>query len=137
PVSEELQKHYVKVVHDRLDKKYTFAEAMAHGYQAILCSTDFLFLSEPRPSRSGSQLTDKKDFRSTKLDDYAVANRLSYFLWSSMPDRELLKIAQSGALTKPENLRGQVERMLKDPKARRFTENFIGQWLDLRKINDT
>ncbi len=137
PVSEELQKHYVKVVHDRLDQKYTFVDAMAHGYKSILSSTHFLFLNEPRPSGSGALLTDKKDFRSTKLDDYAVANRLSYFLWSSMPDQQLLNVAQKGILTKPENLRAQVERMLKDPKAHRFTENFTGQWLDLRKINDT
>src|SRR5439155_18759171 len=133
PGSEELHKHYVKLVHDRLDAQYTFADAMIFGFKTILTSTDFLFLREP----GSPELTEKKDFRSTRLDDYALANRLAYFLWSSMPDQELLKIAQSGALTKPENLRGQVERMLKDPKARRFTENFIGQWLDLRKINDT
>jgi len=145
PVSEELQKHYVKVVHDRLDAKYSFAEAMAHGYKSILSSTHFLFLQEPRAALPGKadgvlgspQLNDKKDFRTTRLDDLAVANRLSYFLWSSMPDQELMNIAAKGALTKPENLRAQVERMLKDPKAHRFTENFTGQWLDLRKINDT
>ena len=133
PVSEELQKHYVKMVHDRLDDKYSFVDAMVFGYKTILTSTDFLFLREP----GSPQLTDKKDFRSTRLDDYALANRLSYFLWSSMPDQELLNAAKTGELTKPENLRTQTERLLKDPKAHRFTENFTGQWLDLRKINDT
>ncbi len=133
PVSAELQKHYVKLVHDRLDQKYSFVEAMVHGYKSILSSTHFLFLQEP----GSAQLTEKGDFSSTRLDDYAVANRLAYFLWSSLPDRELLDAAQRKELTKPESLRAQVERLLKDPRTQRFTENFTGQWLDLRKINDT
>jgi mono/diheme cytochrome c family protein len=133
PVGEELHRHYVKVVHDRLDRKYTFAEAMLHGYKAILSSTHFLFFQEPGPP----SLDAAKDFRSTRLDDFAVANRLAYFLWSSMPDRELLNAAEAGRLTDPTNLHAQVERMLNDTKAHRFTENFAGQWLDLRKINDT
>ncbi len=145
PVSEDLQKHYVKLVHDRLDQKYTFADAMGHAYKAILSSTHFLFFAEPRPAlpspKGGDDvvplLTEKKDFRSTRLDDHAIANRLSYFLWSSLPDRELLNAAEKKELTKPEGLRAQVERMLKDPKASRFTDNFTGQWLDLRKFNDT
>lgn len=137
PVGEETKKHYVKVVHDRLDQKYTFAEAMIHGYKAILSSTHFLFLKEPHASPSGATLNAQKDFQSTRLDDHAVANRLSYFLWSSMPDRELLAAAEKKELTKPAGLRAQVERMLKDAKAHRFTFNFTGQWLDLRKINDT
>jgi len=133
PVSEELKKHYVKLVHDRLDDKYSFLDAMVFGYKAILTSADFLFLLEPGTPK----LTAKKDFQSTRLDDFAVANRLSYFLWSSMPDEELLSAAAKGGLTKPHAIRAQVERMLNDPKARRFTENFAGQWLDLRKLNDT
>jgi hypothetical protein len=132
PVSEELCKHYIKLVHDRLDDKYTFVDAMVYGYTAILSSTHFLFLQEP-----GTGLTAKKDFHSTRLDDNAVANRLSYFLWSSLPDRELLRVAEKKELTKLDILRTQVERMLKDPRSQRFTENFAGQWLDLRKINDT
>src|ERR1051325_2728602 len=132
PVSEELKKHYVKLVHDRLDDKYSFLDAMVFGYKAILTSADFLFLAEPGTPK----LTDKKDFQSTRLDDHAVANRLSYFLWSSLPDAELLRAADKG-LSKPASLRAQVDRMLNDPKAHRFTENFTGQWLDLRKLNDT
>lgn len=133
PVSEDLQKHYVRLVHDRLDQKYSFADAMMHGYKAILSSTHFLFFQEP----GSPQLTDNKEFRSTRLDDFAVAGRLAYFLWSSLPDRELLSLAQEGKLKKPETLHAQVERLLKDPRAHRFTENFTGQWLDLRKINAT
>jgi hypothetical protein len=107
-------------------------DAMVYGYTAILSSTHFLFLQEP-----GTGLTAKKDFHSTRLDDNAIANRLSYFLWSSRPDRELLRVAERKELTKLDTLRTQVERMLKDPRSHRFTENFAGQWLDLRKINDT
>lgn len=133
PVSDDLEKHYVKLVHERLDDKYTFLDAMVFGYKAILTSTDFLYLAEPGTPR----LTENKDFQSTRLDDYAIANRLSYFLWSSLPDAELLTAADKGNLTKPTLLRAQVERLLNDPKTQRFTENFTGQWLDLRKLNDT
>jgi mono/diheme cytochrome c family protein len=125
PVSEKLQQYYVRLVHERLDKGFSFQEAMLVGYKAVLCSPHFLFLTE----RTGE--------RRPVLDDYAVASRLSYFLWSSMPDGELLKLAARGELTKPAILRAQVERLLNDPKGHRFTENFAGQWLDLRSINAT
>jgi mono/diheme cytochrome c family protein len=121
PVPEDLAEYYVKLVHERLDRKESFPEAMLLGYKAALCSPHFLFLTE----RLGT------------LDDYAVASRLSYFLWSSPPDAELFQLAAKGELTKPAVLHGQVERMLRDPKARRFTDNFAGQWLDLRSINAT
>jgi hypothetical protein len=131
PVSEELQKAFVKRVHDKLDKNYTFFEAMSHGYQSILSSPHFLLFAEWRAE------PHKGPVESTKLDDYALASRLSYFLWSTLPDDELMTAARKGGLSKPEALRAQVERMLKDKKAHRFTENFCGQWLDLRKINAT
>ncbi len=133
PVSEEMKKHYVKLVHDRLDRKYSFFDAMLFGYKAILSSTNFLYFQEP----GDSKLTEAKNFSSTRLDDHAIANRLAFFLWSSVPDRELLTAAEAGELSRPEKLRAQVERMLDHPKAQRFTDNFTGQWLDLRKINDT
>jgi mono/diheme cytochrome c family protein len=127
PTSKELEDYYIKIVHTALDKKQTFADAMFAGYKAALCSPHFLFLTEP---------TDTKG-KNPRLDDYAVASRLSYFLWSSMPDQELFALAKKGELTKPETLRAQTERMLNDPKAARFTANFVGQWLDLRSINAT
>jgi hypothetical protein len=66
-----------------------------------------------------------------------LASRLSYFLWSSMPDQPLLDAAANGRLKDPAELRRQVERMLTDPKANRFTEEFTGQWLGLRNIKAT
>jgi hypothetical protein len=121
PVAEDLQKYYVKIVNDALDKKLSFPEAMILGYKAALCSPHFLFLAE----------------RTHTLDDHSVASRLALFFWSSTPDAELLRLAAAGELAKPAVLRAQVERLLNDPKARRFTRDFAGQWLDLRSINAT
>lgn len=108
-------------VKSKLDENYSFEQAMRVGLKGILVSPDFLFLRETGP----------------KLDDFAIASRLSYFLWSSMPDEELFQIAAANQLQEPEVLREQVERMLRDPKARAFNTNFTGQWLSLRAIDAT
>ncbi len=71
-----------------------------------------------------------------KLDAYELASRLSYFLWSSMPDAKLRAATASGRLQTPAGLRAEVERMLKDPRAKALTENFVGQWLHLRKLGE-
>jgi hypothetical protein len=133
PVPEHLAKLYVARVHQKLDKKYSFFDAMTYGYKAILSSPHFLVFTEP----GLASVTDGPNLRSPKLDDYALANRLSYFLWSGPPDEVLLGAAARGELAKPDKLRVQVERLLGHPKAHRFTENFTGQWLDLRNINAT
>ena len=133
PVGEETQKHYVQKVLDKLDQKYSFLDAMTYGYKLILSSPDFLFLMDS----PANGLTAQGDLPTSKLDDYSLAERLSYFLWSSMPDEELLASARKGELSKPSVLNAQVERMLNSPKSHRFTENFTGQWLDLRKIDFT
>ncbi|HVK09191.1 MAG TPA: DUF1592 domain-containing protein [Gemmataceae bacterium] len=114
-------KPYLARVKSRLDAGASFERAMRVALKEALVSPHFLFLRET-PG---------------KPDDYALANRLSYFLWSSMPDADLLALAETGKLREPATLRAQVERMLKDPKAAAFTTNFAGQWLDLRKIDDT
>src|SRR5262249_22241562 len=69
------------------------------------------------------------------VGEYDLASRLSYFLWSSMPDDELLRAADEGRLRRPEVLEAQVRRMLEDPKADRLVENFAGQWLGLRLLD--
>jgi hypothetical protein len=120
-VTDEDVKPFLARVKAKLDAGFPFEQAMRVAYKAALVSPHFLFLRE-KPGR---------------LDDFALASRLSYFLWSSTPDEELLALAERGKLHEPAVLRGQVERMLKDPKAAAFTENFAGQWLDLRKIDDT
>lgn len=77
------------------------------------------------------------DGKPGKLDDFALANRLSYFLWKSMPDDELFEIARSGKLSDSKVLRQQTERMLNDPKSNRFIKDFVGQWLWIYKVNAT
>jgi hypothetical protein len=71
------------------------------------------------------------------LDDYALASRLSYFLWSSMPDDELFRLAEQHRLHEPDVLRAQALRMLNDPRADALMANFAGQWLGLRRLNTT
>ncbi|HXG11208.1 MAG TPA: DUF1592 domain-containing protein [Gemmataceae bacterium] len=101
--------------------------------QAVLVSPHFLFRVEmdPRPANPRAPI-DPNTVR--VLNDYEVATRLSYFLWSSMPDDELFNHAQNGTLRKDGNLEAQVRRMLKDPKAKALVENFAGQWLQIRNL---
>jgi mono/diheme cytochrome c family protein len=120
-VTDEDIKPFLKLVKGRLAEKYTFEQAVRVGLMGVMVSPNFLFLRE----------------KAGKLDDFALASRLSYFLWSTMPDEELLTLAEQGKLGQPKTLRQQVERMLKHPKARAFTENFVGQWLGLREIDAT
>ena len=90
---------------------------------AVLCSKDFLYVVEGA--------TDRPD---GKLTDWELATRLSYFLWGSMPDEPLFAAARAGTLSKPDVLREQTARMLKDPKAAKFAEAFPRQWLQLKMV---
>ncbi len=121
PVGSEKIVPYLQLARAELAGGATFEEAMRTAYIAALCSPDFLFLREP----------------AGQLDDFAVASRLSYFLWSSGPDAELVSLASKRQLLQPATLRAQAERLLNDPRAARFTENFTGQWLNLREIDFT
>ena len=121
PVSDADLAPYLTLVRERLDKGVKFGDALRVGLKAILVSPRFLMLDE-QPG---------------KLDGHALAARLSYFLWSSAPDAELLAAGAKGDLSKPTVLRAQVERLLKHPKAHAFTEDFTGQWLALRNIEFT
>jgi cytochrome c553 len=112
---------FVDVAVARLADGYTFEQAMRAALKGVLLAPEFLFLREV-PG---------------KLDDDALASRLSYFLWSTMPDDELLNLAAEKKLHEPDVLRKQVERLLAHPKAANFTENFVGQWLNLREIDFT
>src|SRR5262249_19642536 len=70
-------------------------------------------------------------------DDHALACRLSYFFWRSMPDARLTQLADAGKLHQADVLRAETERLLNDPKSQRFVEDFLGQWLKLRLIAST
>ena len=111
----------VSLVEARLADGQSFDQAIRVGLKAALVAPEFLFLRE-RPGR---------------LDDFAMASRLSYFLWSTMPDDELLTLAEMGKLHDPAVLHAQVERLLASPKAAAFADNFVGQWLGLRDIDFT
>lgn len=96
--------------------------------QAMLVSPHFLFRVERDP--------DPASTTPHALSDFELASRLSYFLWSSMPDDTLLDLAEQGTLSDPATLRAQVERMLGDERAQALIENFAGQWLHLREIDE-
>ncbi len=126
-------KPFLDRVRARLGEKTSFEQALRSGLKGVLVSPNFLLLRETvRPADAEASPAE-----AAVLDDFSLASRLSYFLWSSMPDDELLKLAEEGNLSRPETLRMQVERMLGDPKARAFTDNFAGQWLGLRDIDAT
>jgi mono/diheme cytochrome c family protein len=95
---------------------------------AVLSSPHFLFRVEQDPAAD-----DEDGIR--ELSDYEVATRLSYFLWSSMPDEELFGLAKEGKLRDRETLEAQARRMLLDPRARALVDNFAGQWLQLRDVD--
>lgn len=105
----------------------TFEIALSRPLKAILLSPYFLFRVEKEaPGTTPGKVSP--------LDDYAFATRLSYFLWASMPDDELFRLAQARKLSDPTLRAQQIRRMLADPKARSLTENFAGQWLQTRHL---
>lgn len=97
-------------------------EALRIGIKGIMVSPGFLFLEEPGREQ---------------VSDFALASRLSYFIWKTTPDRELLSLAARSKLQEKEVLAAQVERLLKDPRSQRFIDDFTGQWLDLYEIDFT
>ena len=120
-VNETDVQRFVALVEAQRKAGLSFTEAMIAGYTAVLASPGFVYLNEkPGP-----------------LDDYALATRLSLFLWNSVPDEALLARAAKGELKRPAVLRAETERMLADPKSRRFVDAFLDYWIDLRKIEDS
>ena len=120
--------------------------ALQDGYIAILCSPQFVYMNSTatvreRPLHSPSRKplphgrgTDHDTSGGDALDNFGIASRLSYFLWSSMPDETLFKLARAGKLTDPKVRDEQVERMLRDPKAKAFVRHFPSAWLRLDKL---
>ena len=127
-------KHEVErkaVLFERLrPTQQSFEHSMVSTLTAVLCSSHFLLVAEP----ATQQLVEGEPVQKRKLNPYELASRLSYFLWSSMPDDRLFDLAEQGRLEDPEVLTEQVRRMLKDPKAKGFSTHFTSQWLDLAGI---
>lgn len=118
PVEAETRKRYVDRVAERLKAGDCFEAAMRWAYRAALTSPDFLYLIEP----------------DGKLDAHALASRLSYFFWRSLPDERLTKLADAGSLREAKTLHAEIDRLLQDARSQRFIEDFLGQWLKLRNI---
>ena len=107
----------------------SFEHGIEMALSGLLVSPRFLYRSPALPE--GGNVNEIYE-----LSDIDLASRLSFFLWSSIPDEELLLIAEEGNLKKPEILSAQIDRMLTDPKARALVDNFGGQWLHLRNVQD-
>lgn len=114
---------YLSLVKTELDAGRPYREALRVGLKGVLTAPEFLFRKEPAGPGG--------------VDDFALASRLAYFLWSSMPDAALIDAAAQGRLRTPEGLRAETERLLSDPRAGAFARNFTGQWLSLREIDFT
>lgn len=125
PVQPDELERYLGMLKEHLEDGRTFEDSLRVTLAAALCSPNFLYMDETLHPKS------------IKLHPHELANRLSYFLWSSMPDDELFDCAGNGSLLQSEVLNRQVERMLNDPRSEQFTHNFLGQWLRLREINET
>lgn len=121
PVTIDEVRPYSDFAVQRFRASKSFEVGLRAGYRAILCSPRFLYFEEA-PG---------------KLDDYALANRLSHFLWGKGPDEQLLKLAADGSVGKTRVLQKQVERLLDDPQSDVFVKEFTQQWLKLYEIEDT
>lgn len=124
PASSEEIDELLAIVSGARKRGSSFEESLSVAIASMLASPNFLFRID-RPSTEGT--------RSAGL--YELASRLSYFLWSTMPDEELLRSAEQGALRTPSVMDAQVRRMLADPKANALIENFAGQWLETRRLD--
>ncbi|MCA9127584.1 MAG: DUF1592 domain-containing protein [Planctomycetales bacterium] len=118
PMTDQALEPYVELVHEELRAGSPFTEAILAGYRAFLCSPHFLYLPEPQSS----------------ADQYAVAARLSHFLWNSPPDKQLSALAATGSLNSPKTLRQEAERLMQHERFESFVANFANYWLDLRHV---
>ncbi len=121
PVEEAHVRRFLELFNHEFVKGHGFAKSLLSTYTAVLSSPAFLYIQET-PGR---------------LDDYALAARLAFFLSNSSPDAELRSLAAAGRLHNPGILKAQTERLLNNPNSRRFVEAFTDYWLDLRKIDDS
>jgi hypothetical protein len=133
PVSSEEVDAYLTLFEMARREGDDFEEAIAVALQAILIAPDFLYRIERSVSSDDGDRSARGE-HSVPVSEYELASRLSYFLWSSMPDAELFRMAAEGQLRNPDVLEIQVRRMLRDEKAQALVENFFGQWLQFRNV---
>ena len=125
PVSGEEVSRLLRFTEGAIKRGDSFERGVQLALEAVLISPHFLFRGELQPEPDNPRSVHP-------VNEFALASRLSYFLWSSMPDDELFAQARAGTLRK--NLDRQVLRLLKDPKSRALVDNFAGQWLQLRNL---
>src|SRR5262249_3419625 len=126
PVTNAEVERFLNLYHKAEKEGERFENRVRLALSGVLVSPHFLFRVERDPP-------DVKPGTAYSIGEYELASRLSYFLWSTMPDEELFALAAKNELRK--NLGAQVQRMLKDPKSAAFVRNFAGQWLTLRKLD--
>ena len=125
PASKEEIDRLVEVAEVRQAAGHPARQSTKDAIKAALCSPTFLYLSEPVEKAAEG-----------KLGTHDLAARLSYFLWSTMPDDELRALADDGSILKPDVLAAQLDRMLKDPRSEAFYTGFPDSWLNLRSLGD-
>ncbi len=123
PVQAKEIERLMQPVNKSLELGDSFEVAVKNGLIGVMCAKSFLYLEEGEAAKA-----------TPTLSNYELASRLSYFLWSSMPDEHLLDLAKQGKLHDAKTLRAEVQRMLADPKAQEFADSFPRQWLQLRKV---
>src|SRR5262249_24459996 len=113
-----------------------FDAGIQAAIEAMLVAPEFLFRIEQNPRNSSGARSDGEGLlnQTAFVSDVDLASRLSFFLWSSIPDDELLRLAEQKRLTNPAILERQVRRMRDDPRADALVANFAGQWLQLRNV---
>ena len=111
-------------------KQGTFETGVQLALRRLLASPSFVFRAEEDPASA-------KAIATFRVNDHELANRLSFFLWSSMPDATLFRLAEQGQLRRPEVLEAQVRRMTADPRADALMQNFAGQWLHVRNLQNS
>lgn len=119
PVSDAEMQPFHQQAMKEFEQGRSIYSGLQAGIRSMLCSPKFLF---------------KKEGESESLDEYAIAARMSYFLWNSLPDEILFELSRQGKLKDPKVRREQSRRMLQDPRANRFIKDFVHQWLDLEKL---
>jgi mono/diheme cytochrome c family protein len=134
PVTPPELARLIGLVEQALADGESFERGIEIAVQAVLVSPHFLFRVELDSRPRGLPPAGPSPGRSEPIGDFEVASRLSYFLWSSMPDEQLFRLAGEGKLRSPDVLAAQVRRMLLDPRARALVDNFGGQWLQIRSL---
>ena len=118
-------------------KKGTFESGIQLALRRMLASPNFVFRVEDEPGQIPNPKSQNPNLNSVfRVSDHELANRLSFFLWSSMPDDQLFRLAEQGQLRKPEVLDTQVRRMIADSRADALMQNFAGQWLHVRNLQN-